>query len=273
VKIFRRTIFLRCRISCISIFLLFVAAGCSKTLCAAVTQWPSQYLNGVAPDIQNTKLAAKTRELGFDNYAVMHSGMTMSPLWSAEHLTRLNLLSAKGLERRNSFHREGRLPATERAELKDYAKSGFDRGHMAPNADMPTESAQEQCFSLANMIPQDPDNNRHLWAAIESSVRSMAKKSGDLYVISGPLYLGNTLRRLNGRVFVPTNMYKIVYDPELKRGAAYYVKNEQGGEWQVLSISQVEKLAGINFFPNLSLSAKQSMLQLPDPAQHHDQYQ
>jgi endonuclease G len=255
------------------LILLFFAAGSERMLCAAVTPWPSQYLGGVAPDIHNTKLAAKTRELGFDNYAVMHSGVTMSPLWSAEHLTRMNLLRAKGLERRNSFHREGRLPAAERAELKDYAKSGFDRGHMAPNADMPTESAREQCFSLANMIPQDPDNNRHLWAAIESSVRSMAKNSDDLYVISGPLYLGNTLKRLNGRVLVPTNMYKIVYDPDLKRGAAYYVKNEQGDEWQVLSISQVEKLAGINFFPNLSRSAKQSKLSLPDPVQYHDQYQ
>lgn len=265
--------FFRYRISLLTIILLFVAIGSVNSLCAAVTQWPLQYLGGVAPDIQNTKLAVKTRELGFDNYAVMHSGVTMSPLWSAEHLTRLNLLSAKGLERRNTFHREGRLPVNERAELKDYAKSGFDRGHMAPNADMPTESAREQCFSLANMIPQDPDNNRHLWAAIESSVRSMAKNRGALYVISGPLYLGNSLKRLNGRVLVPTNMYKIVYDPDLKRGAAYYVKNQEGDEWQVLSISQVEKLAGINFFPNLSPSEKQSKLQLPDPVEHQNHYQ
>lgn len=262
----------RNRISFFALFLLFFAAGNASTLCAAVTKWPSQYLNGVAPDIKNTKLAIKSRELGFDNYAIMHSGVTMSPLWSAEHLTRVNLLSAKGLERRNSFHHEEQLPASERAELKDYARSGLDRGHMAPNADMPTESAQWQCFSLANMIPQDPDNNRNLWAAIESSVRTMAKNSGDLYVISGPLYLGSTLRRLNGRVFVPTNMYKIVYDPRTKRGAAYYVSNEEGEEWQVMSINQVEKLAGINFFPKLSLSAKQLMLKLPDPTQRHDSY-
>lgn len=272
MKVLRITTSLRYRISFLALILLVVTAGNASLSYAAITKWPSQYLNGVAPDIQNAKLAAKTRELGFDDYALMHSGVTMSPLWAAEHLTRLNLLSAKGLERHNTFHHEEQLPAGERAELKDYAKSGFDRGHMAPNADMPTENAQEQCFSLANMIPQDPDNNRHLWAAIESSVRGMVKNGGDLYVISGPLYLGSSLKRLNGRVLVPTNMFKIVYDPGTKRGAAYYVKNEQGNEWQVLSISQIEKLAGINFFPKLSLSAKQLKLQLPDPLQHNYQF-
>ncbi len=272
MAVLRMTSSLRNRISFFALIVLFFAAGEAKTLCAAITRWPSQYLHGVAPDIQNTRTAAKTRELGFDDFVVMHSGVTMSPLWSAEHLTRVNLLSAKGLERHNTFHHEDQLPASERAELKDYAKSGFDRGHMAPNADMPTESAQQQCFSLANMIPQDSDNNRHLWAAIESSVRSMVKNSGDLYVISGPLYLSKTIRRLNGRVFVPTNMYKIVYDPRMKRGAAYFVNNEQGDEWQVLSISELEKLAGINFFPNLSLAAKQSKLVLPEPSQHNEHY-
>jgi endonuclease G len=272
MKMLRMTTSFRYRILFLAFIAFIVAAGNASTTYAAITKWPSQYLNGVAPDIQNKRLAVKTRELGFDDYAVMHSGLTLSPLWSAEHLTRQNLLSAKGMERHNTFHHEEQLPAGERAELKDYAKSGFDRGHMAPNADMPTESAQEQCFSLANMIPQDPDNNRHLWAAIESSVRSMVKNGGDLYVISGPLYLGGTLKRLNGRVFVPTNMFKIVYDPATKRGAAYYVKNEQGNEWQVLSISEVEKLAGINFFPNLSFSAKQSKLKLPDPLQHNDRF-
>jgi endonuclease G len=252
--------------------ILFSAACNPVTLCAAFTQWPSQYLDGVAPDIQNAKLALKTRELGYDNYALMHSGVTLSSLWSAEHLNRWNLLSAKGLERHNSFHHEEQLPANERAELKDYAKSGFDRGHLAPNADMPTESAQRQCFSLANMIPQDPDNNRHLWEGIESSVRSLAKSRGDLYVITGPLYLGSNIRRLNGRVLVPTHMYKIVYDPQSNRGAAYFVKNEQGDAWQVLSISQLEKLAGINFFPKLSMAAKSVKLNLPEPSPYQNRY-
>ena len=248
----------------LSLFLLLLS-GTSGTLSAATTQNPSQYLNGLAPDIRNASLSAKTRELCYDNFVVMHSGISRTPLWSAEHLTRENIFNARKLERHNDFHHEDRLAPGDRAELKDYARSGFDRGHLAPCADMPTEQAQEQCFTLANMIPQDPDNNRHLWEGIEAGLRNLTIKQGELYIISGPLFLGSNLKRLNGRVLVPTHIFKVVFDPKKNMGAAYLVKNEAGNEWQVISIGEVEKMAGLNLFPRLSGSVKQMKLALPGP--------
>ena len=35
------------------------------------------------------------------------------------------------------FTKSRHLPEDERAELSDYPRCGFDRGHMAPNGDMP----------------------------------------------------------------------------------------------------------------------------------------
>lgn len=91
-------------------------------------------------------------------------------------------------------------------------------------------------------------------------------------MIIGTLYIGSSVQRLNGRVFVPTNLYKIVYDPRAQRGAAYYVTNAEGDSWQVLSISEIERLAGINFFPKLSAESKRVKLQLPDPLHHYNNY-
>lgn len=269
MKFFSNSGFMRYQLS-ILVLILFFVVYITTPLCAAPTECPTHYMNGIAPDILSAQKAAKTRELCFDNFVVMHSGISRTPLWSAEHLTHSGLREAKGLRRSNEFHPEDRLPASEKAELRDYARSGFDRGHMSPSGDMPTARAQWESFTLANMIPQDPENNRHLWEGIESAVRTLAKKAGDLYVITGPLFLGNSVKQLHGRVLVPTNIYKIVYDPHKRRGAVYFVKNESGNDWQAISIIQLENLAGINFFPNLSVSDKQAMLDLPEPTPYNN---
>ena len=64
---------------------------------------------------------------------------------------------------RRSGHADANLPNDDRAELSDYVRSGFDRGHMAPNGDMPTRSGQYESFTLANMVLQNPNNNRYIW--------------------------------------------------------------------------------------------------------------
>ncbi len=151
------------RSSWIVTLLMLLIASTAQTVFAATTACPAQYLNGVAPDIQQASLKAKARELCYDNFAVMHSGISRTPIWSAEHLTRESIENARELKGREAFHPEENLPADERAELKDYARSGFDRGHMAPSADMPNRSARLQCFSLANMIPQNHKLNTILW--------------------------------------------------------------------------------------------------------------
>lgn len=91
-------------------------------------------------------------------------------------------------------------------------------------------------------------------------------------MITGTLYIGSSVQRLNGRVFVPTNLFKIVFDPRAQREAVYYVTNAEGDAWQVFSISEIEKLVGINFFPKLSAESKRVKLQLPDPLHHYNNY-
>lgn len=248
-----------------------VARGAAGVLLVAVwlassVVWaggcPAYYVEGRLPEIHNPKLASATRELCYGVFGVMHSGITRGPLWSAEYLRPDNVAAAHQLSRENSFHPELRLAPGERAELADYARSGFDRGHMTPNGDMPDRVTQHESFTLANMVPQDADNNRHLWAGIEGAVRNMAKKEGGLYVLTGPAYIGDQLRQV-GRVLVPTHLYKLVYSPRQRAGAAWLVENRTNSDVRTVSIAELESTIGIDLLPALSPEQKERVLKLP----------
>lgn len=223
---------------------------------------PVHYLDGRPPEIRNPKLANATRELCYGVFGVVHSGVTRTPLWSAENLRADNLERAQGLDRDNAFHAEPRLPPGQRAELSDYARSGFDRGHLAPNGDMPDRRTQRESFSLANMVPQDREHNRHIWAPIEGAVRKMAKREGQLYVITGPAFVGASLRKV-GNVIVPSHLYKVVYSPRQKAAAAWFVENRADAPIHVIPVAELERIVGIELLPSLSQQEKERMLRLP----------
>jgi endonuclease G len=243
---------------------LLITIALSTVLFSAPTQCNNIYYGNEAPDIINSKLAPKTKELCYSVFAVMHSGISRTPLWSAEHLTREGLSSKS--ERTNDFHPEDRLPLDERAELNDYARSGYDRGHMAPSADMPNQEAQHESFTLANMIPQVPENNRGIWAHIEGATRNLTKDRGELYVVTGPIFIGSNLQRIGGRVLIPTKIYKAIYDPSNGFAGAYIVDNAEGNSYKVISIAELEQLSGLDLFPKLSASSKQHAMSLPEPS-------
>ncbi|MYM80932.1 DNA/RNA non-specific endonuclease [Duganella sp. FT50W] len=252
-----------------AVALTTLACGLFAASLAAAGECPAHYVDGRLPEISNTKMTAATTELCYEVFGVMHSGITRTPLWSAEHLTAQNLASAKNLSRENSFHPESRLPAQARAELADYARSGFDRGHMAPNGDMPDRTSQHESFTLANMVPQDAEVNRHIWAGIEGVVRKMAQKEGDLYVITGPAFIGGNLQKV-GNVLVPTHLYKLVYSPRQGAGAAFFIANRADAQYETLSIAQLEEKVGINLLPSLTPAQKAVVLRLPNVRQRKE---
>jgi len=231
---------------------------------AGQTDCPEHFAGGRAPDLINRKLATKTREVCYSGYALKHSGVTRTPLYSAEHLTRARLLQGRGLKRHNRFHSDEHIPESDRAELHHYSRTGYDRGHVAPSADMFDEQSQYECFSLANMVPQVPENNRGPWEGIESSVRSMARERGELYVVSGPVFQGSSLQRIGGAVLVPTKLFKAVYDPGRQEAGAYLLENSLDARVQTVTITELERTTGISVFPTLSERIKSRLMNLAE---------
>lgn len=234
---------------------------------AAPTQCPEHFAAGQAPNLLNPRLATGTRALCFQAFAVLHSALTRTPLYSAEHLTADRIDAARGMARTGEFHAETALPPDGRADLADYARSGFDRGHMSPSGDMPDMAAQQESFSLANMVPQAPRLNRGLWEGIESAVRTLAERRGELYVVTGPIFKGDQLATV-GHIVVPTYVFKAVLDPRSRRAAAYVTENTDDATWTPVSMAQLADLTGIDVFPALPPRARNVMLRLPTPTPH-----
>lgn len=235
---------------------------------AADLPCPRQFVGNRAPLIVNPKLGQRATAICYRGYAVLFSGISRTPLWSAEHLTRARVAAAARVKRRNSFHADRRVPVRDRSELSDYARSGYDRGHMAPSGDMPTAASQAESFSLANMIPQVPASNRGLWEHIEEATRALAAADGMIYVVSGPIFAGANLKSLKGRVLVPTSIFKAIYDP--RRGAAaYVVPNGPERRYEDISIATLQAMTGINVFPALPAAVRATAIKLPEPEQHH----
>lgn len=227
---------------------------------------PQHYAAGKPPVIVKPSLKPRTQALCFRAFAVMHSGLSHTPLWSAEHLMSANVEAAESLVRRNTFHAEPALPMSDRAELSDYARSGYDRGHMAPNGDMPDPASQSQSFSLANMVPQVHANNSGIWVGIESAVRQLAIREGEVYVVTGPAFVGDEIASLKGRVLVPTHLWKVVYSPQRRQAGAYLVTNDETRTYSSLSVTDLEKMIGIAPLPGVPQRVRDAAMDLPVPS-------
>ncbi|ACA20618.1 DNA/RNA non-specific endonuclease [Methylobacterium sp. 4-46] len=232
---------------------------------ALAEECPQHFADGQPPALTNPRLAAGATLLCFRAFAVLHSSLSRTPLYAAEHLDRARVEAARRLDRVDSFHEEARLPAAERADLSDYVGSGFDRGHMAPSGDMPDPAAMAESFSLANMVPQNSDLNRGLWAGIESAVRNLAAERGDLYVVTGPTFEGGNVQALKGRVLVPTRLFKAVYDPRRGEAGIYLARNAENAGYETVSPAQLAAIAGIVVFPGLPEAARARAMRLPEP--------
>lgn len=227
------------------------------------SQCSQSFYGGIYPEFINTKLSDKTQALCMDGFAVMYSGVSRTPLWSAEYLDRTRLQQAKQIDREDSFHEESRLPKSMRASLSDYSGSGYDRGHLSPNGDMATRSQQYDSFSLANIAPQSPRNNRYIWRNIESATRYLTQQYGEAYTVTGVAFTDKKTKQLADRVLVPSHFFKAVYIPAINQAGVYYAPNDESERIEVISVDELADKIGIDVLPVLDAKIKSQSFDLP----------
>ena len=169
--------------------------------------------------------------------------------WVAYMLTSSKLGS--GVERSNRFL-EDPLVASGTATNADYAKSGYDRGHLAPAADMSwSVQVMQESFYYSNMSPQLPGFNRGIWKKLEEKVRDWALQYDTLYVVTGPILTACLPTIGPNQISVPKQYYKALIAPNQQKGIAFLLpnaKSEQLLSQYVLSIDALEQLLHRDLF-------------------------
>ena len=133
-------------------------------------------------------------------------------------------LELEGKERvaeRTDRFREDKKVSSGSAKPSDYIKSGYDRGHLCPAADMAhSAEAMEETFLMSNISPQLPVFNRGIWKSLEKLVRDWGEKER-IYIVTGPVFKDNKGKIGRTGVTVPGFFYKVVYAPGARQMIAF----------------------------------------------------
>lgn len=184
--------------------------------------------------------------------------------WTSYTLTDLML---KGqTSRTNNFKPDPYLAKTELPTTSnDYKYTGYDRGHLVPAADMKINlKAMNESFYMTNMAPQLPSFNRGIWKKLENQVRRITNVEKKIHVITGPIFNFKKHLKKDKKLFIPKQFYKIIYIEHKKypKMIAFLLENSKSNrhiDEFIVSVDEIERLTGIDFFQGLNNKLEQSL--------------
>ena len=188
----------------------------------------------------------------YSGFVLEFDTLNRSAKWVCYALCKDNL--GDGVERSGNFRMERRLGDRSPRD-SDYRNSGYDRGHLAPAADMSYSAASMyDSFFLTNASPQIPGFNRGIWKSLEEKVREIAMEKDSIWVVTGPVLQPGLPKLGTSGLSIPEIYFKVLYKPSPvdPQGIAFLLRNETSvGELHhfAVSIDSVEQLSGIDFFP------------------------
>lgn len=204
------------------------------------------------PVINNGKQGQILQRTG---YTLSYDSKTKTPKWVAWELTKEE---TKGKEERSTqFYPDPDVVGTQ-VVTYDYSHSGYDRGHMAPAADMKwSKQAMQESFYMSNICPQDHNLNTEDWKNLETKSREWARRYGKVHIACGPIYNGKRNEYIGEhRVKVPDAFFKVILINTSKKQFAlgFLFENEAGErplEKYLVPVDQIEKITGMDFFSAL----------------------
>lgn len=192
----------------------------------------------------------------YSGFTASYNHTTLCPNWVAYELT-YNEVDGDYDNKNSNFSRDPNLNGPQ-ASREDYSNSGWDKGHMAPKADMRWSSqAYWQSFYFTNICPQNHKFNAGDWNTLEKSVRNWARKYERIWIVCGPIFTDHKYGTIgNAKVQVPDKFFKALL---IKTGSDYqsiaFVMSNNGEHHPqnsyAMSVDQLEEIIHRDLFPNL----------------------
>lgn len=197
------------------------------------------------------------RHLG---YTASYNHTTLLPNWVAWELTAEE--SRGSYEQGRQFSRDPDV-AFPKASREDYSNSGWDKGHMAPHADMKWSlQALTESDYFTNICPQNKEMNAQAWRKIEELTRRLARRYGAVYVVCGPMMgMGHYGTIGKAGVQVPDAFFKAlaVSTTEGYRTVGFLMENnrqEGSPRSYAVTVDSVEAVIGRDLFPSIPEDAE-----------------
>ena len=206
-------------------------------------------------DLEIPRMTGNIPVIKHIGYAFQYSEKHEQAFWVAYCLTKEE--TEKAFERTDKFIPDPSV-STGTATVADYSKSGYDRGHLAPAADMGwSAQAMAESFYFSNMSPQEPGFNRGIWKNLEELVRTWAKSYDSVYVVTGPVLKDGLVQIGPNGVSIPKYYYKVILDNSGSDAKAigFLMPNQASQEALdhfAVSVDRIEQETGIDFFNKLS---------------------
>lgn len=203
-----------------------------------------------------------SRVIRHRGYDLCYEESAEQALWVAYQLTGSETIR---IHKRTNRFIEDPLIKTGSAGDRDYKGSGYDRGHLAPAADMGwSQQTMEESFYYSNISPQVPAFNRGIWKRLEEQVRSWAVSLDTIYVVTGPVLKGKMTYIGPEKVAVPSYYYKAILTLKEKdtKAIGFIMANQSGTgslEQYAVSIDSLEKFTGLDFFGSLNNSLESTI--------------
>lgn len=228
-------------------------------------------LRSVPRDLAVKPRCRHSRVVNHDFYSLSFNKRTHNPNWVSWCLTADNVQNVV-VERNREFYPDPKMGRRHRLSPNAYSGSDpkYDRGHMAPAADMKFSSvAQTECFYMSNMCPQIHSFNSGCWAELENACRKWAVEYGGLYVVCGPIFgsggsepMSVKVGRRKRMVQIPDAFYKVVLSADCSKAIGFIYKHNsdrQKMSQAACSVDSVEALTGYDFFSWLADDVEHSV--------------